>query len=403
MFFDAGGYLYDFDYRNHVGQPIVFLYTFYIFLFTSVVSFRVSKTVSLSLFIGLLKSLFFGIYFYFNYSSEYHFYDDIAYLVRSYNLLKDLSLLEIFGNLETPKSIIGTGHIGYWLYNLFAVKIFGYYYFSPVLVNIFLSIISSYLMYLTLVKVKFSNSFAIFFFFISLIHWDTIAWTTYLNSKEQLIQFCIVLFFYNLIKISVDQKIYIKNLIFIIFSLWIVSEVRTYVLIILISLMFFYYLSFFRVQKHYISRLVILLGLFILIPIYVYINYDSIYLGIRSSYELLIFSDINSGFSQITYGIFRYLLTPLPWQVEENYRFLIYASWLHWTFFPVFLFGLFLVLRKKNSKLIGYLFLFIILIIFYSIFVELQGPRHRYQIANIIIFLQCLAVFKVFSKRNIYQ
>ena len=127
--FDAGGYLYEFNYLNHVQQLRILFYAAIIFCLTIIFSIRLNIPIFIGLFIAMLKSMVFFIYFYFYYDSSFHFYDDILYFSQTRDKLMGYGIFEYFFNIDSVKEAIGTNHIGYWTINFIAQKIFGSYYY----------------------------------------------------------------------------------------------------------------------------------------------------------------------------------------------------------------------------------------------------------------------------------
>ena len=400
--FDAGGYFYVFDFRNHVGQPITFLYSFIIFLLTTLLCFKISKSLIISALIGIFKSLIFCIYFYFYYSADYHFYDDVVYFVISKEQFEAIGPIKIFFNISNAQSLIGTNHIAYWIYVYLSGILFGFYYFSAVFCNIILSLLSSYILYLTLIRLNFSKIFCSLFFLFTVIHWETIAWTSFVSSKEPLVYFTIVLTFYNLVLIKVNKKINIINLIYISFALIIVSQIRTYILIFLLVIFSFYAIFLIKLPKQKIYRLLLFLTPTIIIPTFVYINFEAIYFSLNFAY-ISITNNQSIDYANIPYGIAKFLLTPNPLNISSNYGFYYLPAFLHILFIPFVLLGSVMMLKRENLPLICYLILFITIVIFYSMFPEIQGARQRYQISMVIIFMQFLPLYKFFVQRKIYS
>ena len=91
------------------------------------------------------------------------------------------------------------------------------------------------------------------------------------------------------------------------------------------------------------------------------------------------------------------ILTPLPWQIEESYTFLVIPSILNLLFLiPVTLVG---SIFWKTSKPLSLLLIYLIAALFFYGYVEeLQGVRQRYQLDFIIGWLQFHVLWVIFIK-----
>jgi hypothetical protein len=401
--FDAGGFLYEFDYLNHVGQPIVFLQGLLIFIATGFIAFKVSKSFILSILIALFKSLIFTIYFYFFYNAGYHFYDDVIYYTVSREQFESFGIFQIFTKIDDAQRLIGTNHISYWIFVYLSGKLFGFYYFSAVFANILLSLLSSYLIYLTLIRTNFSKQFSSLFFLFILVHWDTIAWTSFISTKEQLVHFTIVLTFYNLVLIKQSKKISILNLLFIALALIIVSQIRTYMLIFLLVIFSIYVIFLLKLPNQRIYRLFLYILPTLIIPYFIYVNFEPIYISLSKAYLLMNVDFENLSLQETLYGIIKYIVTPNPLNIAPNYGFYFIPSILNIFSIPFVLLGSTMVFDRRNTPLICYFILFITVVIFYALFPEIQGARQRYQISMVLIFLQFLSIFRLFTRGKVYS
>lgn len=78
----------------------------------------------------------------------------------------------------------------------------------------------------------------------------------------------------------------------------------------------------------------------------------------------------------LLYGIVRIFLTPRPWGTTIYYTYLEPTMWLHWLTIPALIAGL-VYLQLEFSKSTILVVFGIVILVFYAIFPELQGPRHR--------------------------
>lgn len=99
------------------------------------------------------------------------------------------------------------------------------------------------------------------------------------------------------------------------------------------------------------------------------------------------------------FGAVRYLLTPLPWNVDPKYAFLFIPSILHLIFFIPAVAGFF-ALWKRHPQARLVLIYFILIVGFYSIVPGLQGVRQRVQIGFVFAWLQFHTLWFFFRVPN---
>jgi hypothetical protein len=86
-------------------------------------------------------------------------------------------------------------------------------------------------------------------------------------------------------------------------------------------------------------------------------------------------------------GTARFVLTPLPWSVLEGYSYLTIPSILHMLFIIPAAFAAASLWRQVPMARL-YLIYFVIVVALYAITEDLQGPRQRFQIAFIFTWIQ---------------
>jgi hypothetical protein len=95
-------------------------------------------------------------------------------------------------------------------------------------------------------------------------------------------------------------------------------------------------------------------------------------------------------FLNIAYGFIRFLLTPNPLNLDQKYYFIFPDAIFHTIMLPIFLVGTISVYRKyklENGMIIIFLFAFL-LIVFYALLPQVQGPRQRFPLSFFFIFCQ---------------
>ena len=155
--------------------------------------------------------------------------------------------------------------------------------------------------------------------------------------------------------------------------------------LVVTGIIYFIVLQMYRIKSRWL-RLSIRFLILILLPIAFYITFIRLF---SSS-----LADIG-GTTNVVVGFIRFILTPFPLTIEENYSFLLMSSLLHWFFLPLLFYGFYLFLKRYFLSLMPLLILSLLLCVFYGSFAELQGPRHRIILLYFITLLQALSIFEV--------
>ncbi|WP_200763266.1 hypothetical protein [Nitrosophilus alvini] len=372
----------------------LFFISLVIFIFGVTVVFIYSKNIYISFFIASIKTTFFFIYFYLFFDGTFTLLDDWSYLKQTEDIInQNKTLFTLIFNPNDLVNFFSTKHIVYQLYNVAAFNVFGNNYFSPVALNIILTYFISWILYNFLLLLKFSKKISLLIAVFYLIHWDTLFWSSIINIKDFLAQFLFLVILYNLIKIENKKKI--VPLIYIFISVVILTFLRFY-LPYLIFISYLLYKIFIKLKtiKNFNLK-VVGFFLFFSIPfllIAAIINFFPHYWNLFMSF-----------FSNPIIGTVRFLLTPMPFNLEESYQFLYFSSILHWMFFPFLLYG-YWIFRRINTQIFYLIsFVLLIVIVFYGSFSELQGPRHRIQITPYLILFESIGFLALFYKEKFYR
>lgn len=362
-----------------------------IFIIGFIVLYSYTKSIKTAYFIALIKAFIFFIFFnnFFNFS--YTFLDDVTYIETSIEYINNgktfLSLL------SQPLDLVfafGKWHYLYYLYNILSIEIFGAFYSSPVAFSVILTFFSSLVLYRLLLLLNFPMKVSIYISVFFILHWDLIVWSSFFDLKDTFVQFLTISLIYLIIKN--DMKIKFINIFLISFLILLMTFLRFYIpYFIVISYVFFLFLrKYIDSKKNKLMYFtIILVGFTILI-----ILINAFFLK-----EVTLFFN---NFTNPIIGSIRYLLTPLPFHMDEGYKFLFFSSILNFLFFPFLIYGIFIF--SKSNLLNSYkyfilIYLFIILL-FYGSFVELQGPRHKVQIIPFLVIFEFIGFVTFFLKTN---
>ena len=109
--------------------------------------------------------------------------------------------------------------------------------------------------------------------------------------------------------------------------------------------------------------------------------------------------EVKAQFVNPIYGLLRFSLTPIPFHTDYSYEFLNLPATIHWLLFPFFIMGLKVVWNQKTVFSIYFLSYFIVFVLLYAVYDELQGPRHRVQLDFAIALLQFLGLRSAFKAK----
>jgi hypothetical protein len=260
-------------------------------------------------------------------------------------------------------AVLASGsHFLYYWYNLLAQYLFGMYYYAPVFLNVGLTCVAGTFLYRICRIAGFKKSYAQGLLLFFLLHWDILAWSSLLNLKDILVMTLMVIAHYYLIRLLfVSEHLLVKclNLGFlfaVLFALLFIRPYRPVLVAATAGVWAMYKMRGLNVKTQ--TR----------IPS-------------RFTEAIRIEPDI------IASGFVHFVLTPQPWSIALTYSFLLLPSILHWLMVVPALIGGYSLWKRSP---VGALLLIFLLITtcFYSIMIELQGPRHRLQLTFIIAWMQ---------------
>lgn len=314
--------------------------------------------------------------------------DDLHYTEDS--LLLDGALGGFPGLWRDPDAglllgaVAGGTHVGYFAHNLLAFELFGEHYWSPVLLNVFLSCVAALGLlaiarqatraradeiggsesertaraerWLLGLRLPLVAGF--------LLHPDVIAWSGFFNLKDTLV---------------------------LTFSTWLLActaallrglRTGTLTAAVLLALG----LSVTR------SYAVVLIGLAVLawVALHGRARVRVLLAGLACAALPFVPRAGLENFqpTQAPAGLVEFLLTPRPWGISRDYEFLTVSAGVHWLLFPVALWGA-LWLWRRGGRLVRLPLLYgAVLVAFYACVPLLAGPRHRYQMVFVLVGLQ---------------
>lgn len=338
-----------------------------IFLVTLGVSFYSTGWIATSIFSALLKAGIYIIYFGIFFNGTFTFLDDWSYLDGAYDILRiDIGLTNLLYNFDSILQIGRGDHFVYYLYNSYAIKVFGDGYYSPVALNILISVIIAYVgSELARVEFRLTKLQSRLFYFFILLHPDILAWSNVMNGKDILV---LLLHVQLLLAISLlyRRKIFVGVTLGV-SAIMVLFFLRFYVPLLFAAAFF---TSGFVVNKSsYLKHILFSVGLVVLALFWM-----------GSDVLIYVFESMQDNLVNPIYGFVRVLLTPIPFGTDEAYAFLDFPALIHWVLIPFAFLGFICIWRMNGSFLRFFCIYILLFLAVYAVYGELQGPRHRIQL-----------------------
>lgn len=312
--------------------------------------------------------------------------DDMSYFEWGFRLYDSefdpFRILFFTEGLSLLFEVSGGPHIIYPWWNMLAIYLFGEHYYSPVFLNVGLSFVTAYFLNRILVLAEFEKKYRQTFYAFFLLHWDIIAWSSFVNLKDTLLTAMAVINFWLLCSFFMKKT---KAGAFYILGLGVAISaffwIRFYVPLLILSAVGIW-LTFSNPRKIIYWILVCCM-----------ITYAGAHqYFFQGNWEML-------SFSNLVMGPLHAALSPRPWSIDDVYSFLFIPAVIHWMLLVPALIGASLL--WKRSKLARLFIIYLVLVFFFSAVVpDLSGPRHRYHVAFILALMQFQFFWKCFFNRH---
>lgn len=352
-----------------------------IFAATLWVALQVTRSFVFSLSAASIKVGIFLIYFGVLFDGTFTFLDDWGYIDGGIALVeKNIGLSNLADNWDFVLMTGGGEHVLYYLYNAFAFRFFGVGYYAPVALNIVLAVLIAWFgAIIGEREFGFTGQWKKLFFIFLLFHPDILAWSNVLNGKDTL-----VLLLHVLLLLSASMFIRGERLAALAIAIpvtIILFFLRFYVPVIFATVLVMQQFLAIRRRHHFFWFLG---GTSIL-----FIAFASMVGNmISGAWEMLQANLMNP-----IIGFIHMALTPIPFNTSIEYGFLDIPALLHWILIPMVIYGVVLLARGERSPFtIFFMLYFIAFMGLYSIYVELQGPRHRLQLDFALAVLQFIGI-----------
>ena len=324
----------------------------------------------LSLFLATVRVGVPLVYFAWYFDATWNVGDDLVYAAHGRELMdcgyNPFTVLWHEDGRAYLQSLSQGHHVLYGWWNLTAMSLFGEHYYSPVFSNIVVSFVGGSLLARTVRQLGFSAGYCLGLQVFWLLHWDAIAWSSLLNIKDVLVQTLTIAILFCLVGIIVERKTrYLVGFLAVAQLFW---WIRFYVPVIVLTAAMIWMLTQWNDSRKY---------LFIPLGAVAYYFAAPLIGGARDYWQ----------FESLFYGAIRFSLTPIPWNVEAVYEYLVIPMSLHWlSFIPALVGAGYLWSESKHARLF---FIYLACLVgIYAITEDLLGPRQRFQVAFLFAWAQ---------------
>jgi len=329
--------------------------------------------------VAFTKAVIPFVYFRWAFDGGWQLLDDVSYFDRGKALLTagydPITIWFSRAGMIRIMTLAGGHHILYEWFNLLAQRLFGPYYHSAVLLNVLLTFPTAAVLYAMVRHAGFSERYARGICVFFLLHWEVVAWSSFVNLKDTLVMSMSATMLYVLMLMSDRMRPLrvVSALLLVIAFYWI----RFYVPIVMAIAYTIFQLTRGRQER---KRLIwrVLIGLGLAVAAVVYIGVEAI----TAQMTKLVPSPLS-----VIEGVTRMLLSPQPWAIESHYGFLLLPSALNLIFLlPGVLGAVWLWRYARPTRLL--LIYFLLVVILFAAFPEEQGPRHRVQVSFVLAWAQ---------------
>ena len=297
-------------------------------------------------------------------------YDDVSYAQDAAELLTwtPNPLALVFPEGSTRLFYLAGGqNVGYYVWNALAHALFGQNYWSAVLLNVLASGLGALAFWriLRLSGVSAGRARAATLFF--MLHWDIIAWSSFVNLKDTLAVALSAGLFAAALSLARAPRPRLGDLLQLAASACALYFLRWYIPSLFACAFGLWGCLELRGKRR------------------------GLLLAAGAAFLLWqIGRPLPEGYVEpggALSGAGRFLFTPRPWSIEERYGFLVVPAILHWIAAPFALWGAVALARSNSGARLALIYMALV-VLFYGCVPELQGPRHRYQVVFVLAWFQ---------------
>src|SRR6185312_11698165 len=155
--------------------------------------------------VSLVKVLIPCIYFACYYSGAWNLVDDLFELNSGAALLHagytPLSAITQSTGIAALISTAGGPHFLYNWWNLLSQYLFGEHYYAPVFMNIVLTYVGGLYLFRMALFLGFSRTYSRYLLLFFLLHWDVVAWSSFMNLKDIMVTTLTLMSFYFILRL----------------------------------------------------------------------------------------------------------------------------------------------------------------------------------------------------------
>ena len=310
-------------------------------------------------------------------ASQWTLLDDVFYYVQGRDLLsRGGDPFTFFVQGDGVLRLIGMSqglHILYGWYNFLAQWLVGPYYFAPVLGNVLLTAVAARALHALVLDAGAPREEAWWTTLIFLVHWDVLAWSSFINVKDNLVLALTILLLLGYGRLARGVTYGRVAAVVVLSGLFIF--LRFYVPVLALGC----FLLTSAASRHALARnrlKVLAAGIALA---------AALYLAVGPALFALAISRLDLSPGNAVVGGVRILLTPQPWSIEPNYEYLLLPSVLHLVFLLPALAGVAGLWRRLPGARLAIAFYLTIVLVF-ALFLKQQGPRHRYQVVFVLVW-----------------
>jgi hypothetical protein len=310
------------------------------------------------------------VYFAYYFDGEWCILDDVVYYTDADRMLQEgfnpLTALFTSDGYQLLSAYSSGHHILYTWLNIVAQYIFGPHYYATIFLNVAFTFVSAHVFSRTLAEIGFEAKYRRWIEVFLLLHWDTIAWSSFINLKDIFVQTLTILAAHAAIVYFRHRQT--RHLLAFAFISIVFFWIRFYVLFFLSASFIGWIITEWRDPKRHLLSAGIAGLLYVALP----------FLPQRDEVVTL---------GSLLYGAMRFSLTPLPWSVLPMYSYLTIPAIAHLAFAAPAVWGALGIWQSSKASRFWLIYAGV-LIVFYAFADELQGPRQRYQIDHIFAWTQ---------------
>jgi hypothetical protein len=357
----------------------LFAPTAMIFFGTLAIALFMTRAVAMSMVAATLKAGCFLVYFGYFFHGDFTFLDDITYLSQAALFsAHGVTIWNLFQHLPLILSTAGN-HFVYQIFCTYALYFFGPGYFAPVSINILLTaVIAALGCKVAELEFGLAGQWRTVTFFVILFDPSIFVWGGFTNGKDVLVLLGHVITLYGFMFVYRGQGWRAAAVILPTGS--VLFFLRFYVP--LLFAVVFMLSVFMGAGRRWIGRLLLLSAA----------GVGGVIAVLGPGRLLSALEQLRSDFVNPVYGIARFLLTPIPFNTDINYRFLEIPAVLCWALLPFLAWGVVLVARLRTPFSKFFILYCATFIVLYSTYAELQGPRHRVQLEFAVVVFELLAL-----------